>query len=188
MKQLVLGGVKSGKSKFAEQSAEALLRSEGYDAITLVATAQALDDEMHERIQRHKDDRPELWSVIEEPLRLSRVLSNHGHSNNVLVVDCLTLWLTNLLMLDDQKALDAELDAFLLAVEAFKGHLILVSNETNMGVMPLGELSRRYCDTIGTLHKKLALITDKVDLIVAGLPLPLKPQKRCGCGGEPVGD
>lgn len=181
MKHLVLGGVKSGKSKFAEQLAESVVDLDVCSTISLVATAQALDDEMAERIARHKEDRPPHWCVVEEPILLSNVLENNNAANNVLVVDCLTLWITNLLMLEDDRALDAQLEQFLNSVERYQGELILVSNETNMGIMPLGELSRRYCDVAGTLHKKLAQLCDKVDLLVAGLPMSLKPGSQCSC-------
>ena len=181
MKHLVLGGVKSGKSKFAEEVAESLLESSETPTVTLVVTAQALDQEMQSRIERHKSDRAENWLVIEEPHKLSCLLSEKLRKHKILVIDCLTLWLTNLLMLDDEAFLELELDRFLSAVEDFEGELILVSNETNMGVMPLGELSRRFCDLAGTLHKRLAIICDKVDLIVAGLPVTVKPKVDCRC-------
>lgn len=181
MKHLVLGGVKSGKSKFAETTAELLHSERSYSAITLVATAQALDDEMSQRIRRHKDERSSSWRVVEEPLYLSRILCKQSRVNEVLVIDCLTLWITNLLMLEDEQMLDKEISSFIESVDKFEGTLILVSNETNMGIMPLGELSRRYCDLAGNLHKSLATLCDKVDLIVAGLSLPLKPSNQCHC-------
>ena len=177
MKYLILGGVKSGKSRYAENLARKLAVSSGTKAITFIATAQALDEEMANRIARHRSDRPVDWAVIEEPLALGatlRSLSSEAAAESVVLVDCLTLWLTNLLMLEDEDKF-AELRAdFLNAVSVFPGRLILVSNETNMGVTPLGKISRRYCDEAGLLHQSLAQQCDQVELIIAGLPMPLK--------------
>lgn len=177
MKYLILGGVKSGKSRYAENLAQNTAINCGTEAITFIATAQALDEEMAKRIARHKSDRPAGWAVIEEPLALGaalRSLASEASDENVVLIDCLTLWLTNLLMLeDDEKSAELRAD-FLDAVSDFPGRLILVSNETNMGITPLGKISRRYCDEAGLLHQSLAQQCDQVELIVAGLAMPLK--------------
>lgn len=175
MKRLILGGVKSGKSRYAEQQAELVMANNSASSICLLATAQALDEEMAARIERHKADRPDHWCVIEEPLELAKVLEERAGEDIVLVVDCLTLWVTNLLMLEDKTRVQLELDRFVEAVSLTNVELILVSNETNMGIMPLGDLSRKYCDVAGLLHQSLASLCDQVDLVVAGLPLSLKP-------------
>jgi len=167
-KYLILGGVKSGKSRRAEQLATAYAEPVHY-----IATAQALDTGMEERIRRHRLDRPSDWTTTEEPLALARALEGLRDAP-VVLIDCLTLWVTNLLMQDAPDAMRREQDAFINAVRDFRGNLIMVSNETNMGVMPMGALTRAYCDEVGVLHQALAQTCEHVELVVAGLPMTLK--------------
>lgn len=169
MKELILGGVRSGKSRLAEQRAEA----SGL-AVVYIATAQAGDDEMAARIAHHQASRPSHWRLVEEPIRLAAVLTAQASPDRCLVVDCLTLWITNLLCAEDEVRFRRERDALLAALPQLPGRLILVSNETSMGVVPVGELSRRFCDEAGWLHQALAAICDRVVLTVAGLPQVLK--------------
>ena len=169
MKSLILGGVKSGKSRHAQ-----LLASKNELPVTLIATALSNDAEMADRIERHKADRPDSWQVIEEPYALGSAVELACQSKCCVIVDCLTLWLTQLLVLDNETILDREKNTLLNAVEAAKGELIVVSNENNMGIVPLGELSRRYCDEAGLLHQQLAQRCDQVVLCIAGLPMLLK--------------
>jgi len=168
MKTLILGGVKSGKSRYAEKLATSISES-----VTVVATATVLDEEMALRIARHQEDRPASWVTIEEPIQLGQALRSITDAE-VVVIDCLTLWLTNLLMDQDPDKLNVEIDDFEQAIKTFSSPLILVSNETNMGIVPLGDLTRQYCDQVGLLHQRLANVCDEVKLIVAGLPLMLK--------------
>jgi adenosylcobinamide kinase/adenosylcobinamide-phosphate guanylyltransferase len=155
-----------------------------------VATALAGDAEMARRISRHRQRRPSDWYLVEEPLALAEVLARECAPDRCILVDCLTLWLTNWLVKADQSGvsdridaqidpgidhgIDAPIEALLAAVEGAPGRLILVGNETSMGVVPLGELSRRFCDLAGVLHQDLAARCDQVILTVAGLPLTLK--------------
>lgn len=169
MKTLILGGVRSGKSRLAGRLAVASGRE-----VVYVATAVAGDGEMARRVEAHRKSRPQDWLVVEEPLALGRVLGESAAAGRCLLVDCLTLWLTNLLCHADPERLAAERAAFLEVLPTLAGDLVLVSNETNMGVMPLGELSRRYCDEAGMLHQALAAHCDRVMLTVAGLPQVLK--------------
>ncbi len=169
MKELILGGMRSGKSRLAEQHAH-----ESKLPVTYFATAQAQDDEMRARIAHHQAQRPGHWQLVEEPLALAAALQRHASEDRCLLVDCLTLWLTNLLCLEDEVRLRQETAALLEALPGLPGTIILVSNETGMGVVPLGELTRRYCDETGRLHQALAQRCDKVILTVAGLPLNLK--------------
>lgn len=169
MKELILGGVRSGKSRLAEQHALA----SGL-AVTYVATASAADDEMGERISEHQRRRPPLWTLVEEPLALARVLREQAAPDRCLLVDCLTLWLTNLLCASDTAAFATQRRAFIELLPQLPGHIILVSNETGMGVVPLGALSRRFCDEAGWLHQDIARLSDRVILTVAGLPHFLK--------------
>ncbi|WP_312272295.1 bifunctional adenosylcobinamide kinase/adenosylcobinamide-phosphate guanylyltransferase [Pseudomonas sp.] len=169
MKELILGGARSGKSRLAEK----LATDSGLDVI-YIATAQAWDGEMRTRIAQHADRRPVEWRLVEEPLYLAAVLRAHASAGRCLLVDCLTLWLTNLLMAEDATMLARERAALLEALPELPGHIILVSNETGMGVVPLGELTRRYVDEAGWLHQALAEQCDRVVLTVAGLPMTLK--------------
>jgi adenosylcobinamide kinase/adenosylcobinamide-phosphate guanylyltransferase len=169
VKTLILGGVRSGKSRLAERLAvESGLR------VTYIATATAGDDEMRARIAAHRARRPDDWHLIEEPVRLATALQAHATAGHCILVDCLTLWLTNLLMAEDSCSLERERAALRDVLPGLPGQLILVSNETNMGVMPLGELTRRYCDEAGRLHQDLAQLCERVILTVAGLPHILK--------------
>ncbi|WP_020410608.1 bifunctional adenosylcobinamide kinase/adenosylcobinamide-phosphate guanylyltransferase [Hahella ganghwensis] len=168
MKALILGGVKSGKSRYAEAIVSAISSH-----VTYIATATALDSGMGKRIARHRADRPMDWVTLEEPVRLGRAIEASTESD-VILVDCLTLWLTNLLLKEDEELLSKEIAAFEEAVVNCQIPLVMVSNETNMGVVPLGELSRRFCDEAGLLHQRLARVCDRVELIVAGLSTKLK--------------
>ena len=169
MLQLILGGARSGKSRLAEK-----LAAESALAVTYIATSQPLDGEMNERVRHHRERRPGHWALVEEPLELARVLRDNAGAETFLLVDCLTLWLTNLLMLEDPQRLDAERDALLACLAELPGEIVFVSNETGMGVVPLGELTRRYVDEAGWLHQALAEHCQRVVLTVAGLPLTLK--------------
>ncbi|MCI0919081.1 bifunctional adenosylcobinamide kinase/adenosylcobinamide-phosphate guanylyltransferase [Pseudomonas stutzeri] len=173
MIELILGGARSGKSRLAER-----LAGESGLPVTYIATSQPLDGEMSARIAQHRARRPAGWALVEEPLALAAVLREHASPERCLLVDCLTLWLTNLLMLDDTARLAAERDALLDCVAALPGRVLLVSNETGLGVVPLGELSRRYVDEAGWLHQALAERCGRVVFTVAGLPMTLK--------GEPL--
>ena len=169
MQQLILGGARSGKSRLAE-----CLADESRLPVTYIATSQPLDGELSERIALHRQRRPAHWRLIEEPLQLVRVLRDNAATDACLLVDCLTLWLTNLLMLEDPARLQAERDALLDCLAELPGEIIFVSNETGLGVVPLGELTRRYVDEAGWLHQALAERCQRVVLTVAGLPLTLK--------------
>jgi adenosylcobinamide kinase/adenosylcobinamide-phosphate guanylyltransferase len=169
MRQLILGGVRSGKSRLAEQHAIATRLP-----VVYIATAQAQDTEMQARIQHHQTNRPQHWTLLEEPLALAQALQAQAMDGRCVLVDCLTLWLTNLLCLQDETRLQQETEALLEILPALPGEIILVSNETGMGIVPLGELTRRYCDEAGRLHQAIAAHCDKVIFTVAGLPLQLK--------------
>ncbi|MBU3083554.1 bifunctional adenosylcobinamide kinase/adenosylcobinamide-phosphate guanylyltransferase [Acinetobacter seifertii] len=172
MLQLILGGARSGKSRLAEQTAISTQLP-----VTYVATAQALDPEMQSRIAHHQNQRPAHWSLIEEPLFLANALKKIDQPNQIILVDCLTLWLTNLLLLDDQTVQQFECEQLLKVLPTLESEIILVSNETGLGVVPLGEISRRFVDEAGRLHQALGQIADKVVFCVAGFPMILKGEK-----------
>lgn len=169
MRELILGGVRSGKSRLAEQHAN----DSGLDVV-YVATAQVRDAEMQRRIAQHQARRPERWQVIEAGYDLAQVLQQQAAAGRCVLVDCLTLWLTQLLCDLSEAELRREVDAVLAVLPTLSGQIILVSNETNMGIVPLGELSRRYCDEAGRLHQQVGAICERVILTVAGLPLIVK--------------
>ncbi len=167
MKELILGGARSGKSALAEKIA-----LESGMAVTYIATATAGDEEMAGRIAHHQKRRPRGWGLVEEPQRLAAALQDSAAPGRCLLVDCLTLWLNNVIA--DEALLRRERDALLDALPGLPGRVILVSNEVGMGIVPLGELTRRYCDEAGRLHQGLAQLCDRVTLVAAGLPLVLK--------------
>ncbi len=169
MKTLILGGVRSGKSRHAGVVAAAC-----GGAVTLIATGTALDAEMAARIAAHRRTRPSHWTVVEEPLYLSAALRAAAGPRRVIVVDCLTLWLTNLLCRDEPDALQLEVQALLRTLPDLPGHCVLVGNEVGMGIMPVNALARRFADEAGTLHQQLATVCDRVEFMVAGLPLAVK--------------
>lgn len=174
MQALILGGARSGKSAFAEQVAQ-----HSGQPVVYIATAQAHDHEMQQRIAHHRISRPAHWLTVEEPLALAACLQQHAAPERLLLVDCLTLWLTNLLCLDDENRLQMETQALLAGLAQLPGDVLLVSNEVGLGIVPLGELTRRYLDTAGRLHQQLAAQLPQVTFLVAGLPQTLKGIPLC---------
>lgn len=177
MLQLILGGARSGKSRLAEQIAQ----SSGLPVIYL-ATAQALDQEMQDRIQHHQQRRPASWTLVEESLYLAERLQELDRDNQVILIDCLTLWMTNLLCVEDDHLQLQECEKLLTVLPNLRSQVILVSNETGLGVVPLGEISRRFVDESGRLHQRLAQLADRVIFCVAGLPMVLKGEMLCNGG------
>ncbi|HEX5459353.1 MAG TPA: bifunctional adenosylcobinamide kinase/adenosylcobinamide-phosphate guanylyltransferase [Steroidobacteraceae bacterium] len=170
MRELVLGGVRSGKSRYAEQQA----RASGL-RVTYIATAIAAGDaELEKRIQRHRSYRPAEWRTVEEPVALGAALRAHGGAECCLLVECVTLWLAHLLTSRSADRLETERSSLLRALAQAPGQVILVSNETGLGVIPPGTLSRRFLDVSGELHQSLATACERVTLVVAGLPQRLK--------------
>ena len=168
MKTLVLGGVRSGKSRYA-----AALARELSMPVTLIATGTALDEEMRRRIAAHRRDRDADWTVVEEPVHLAGALIEVSSPDRVIIVDCLTLWLTNLLCAGGD-ALRRESSSFLTALPGLPGHCVMVANEVSLGIIPVNELARRFMDEAGDLHQQLAACCDRVVFMVAGLPLTVK--------------
>lgn len=166
---LVLGGVRSGKSRLAERLARNSARP-----VTYLATATVTDGEMDARIQAHRERRPADWQLVEEPLHLAAALREAMRPERCLIVECLTLWLANLLWAPESGLLEDELAALRALVPDLDGQVIFVGNETNQGIIPVDALARRYCDLAGQLHQDIAHYCDSVYLCVAGLPLTLK--------------
>ena len=164
---LVLGGARSGKSAFAE----ALVLRSGLRPLYL-ATAQALDEEMRRRVEHHRRGRGDAWTLVEEPLELADALRAESRPDRAILVDCLTLWLTNLLLAERDP--DLEADRLLAALTALPGPIVLVSNEVGQGIVPANALARRFVDEAGRLHQRLAAAARSVVLVTAGLPQHLK--------------
>lgn len=169
MFELILGGARSGKSALAEQLAQA----SGLDCV-YIATATVGDGEMAERIRHHRARRDARWSTVEEPVTLAQVLVREASPQRVLLVDCLTLWLTNLLVSEDPSLFEREREALLHGLQELPGRILLVSNEVGQGVVPVNALARRFVDEAGWLHQALARSADRVLFVVAGLPQVLK--------------
>lgn len=194
--ELILGGQRSGKSRRAELLARDWLAASPDHRAVLIATAQPWDDEMRDRIARHKEDRAQrvpAMVTVEEPLALADAIGQHGRANTLVVVDCLTLWLTNLLMpprpekpekpenfenypLNRPVALvqRAWVATLLVAIDKSAGPVVLVSNEIGLGVIPLGAEVRAFVDALGYLNQSVAKACARVTLMAAGLPLTLK--------------
>ena len=167
MLQLILGGARSGKSRYAQQRAEALAGRHVF-----IATAEAWDAEMAERIARHRADRDTRWETVDAPRDLAAALDAASGTGAVVLVDCLTLWASNLLLADaDMEEATDELRA---AIARFDGGLILVANETGFGIVPDNALARRFRDAAGRINQAVAATADEVMLVVAGLPMRVK--------------
>ena len=167
---LVLGGVRSGKSRWAQELAAKAAR------VAYVATAQPLDPEMVEKIRRHREARPGHWQTFEEPLELGQVLIQHAASFDVMLVDCLTIFVANLLetVESDSACIERHVAGFLDALCVLPASVVLVSNEVGSGVVPPYPTGRRFRDVLGELNQRVAAVADNVVLLVAGLPLALK--------------
>lgn len=164
---LVLGGARSGKSRFSENLAleSGLLRH-------YVATSQIFDEEMRARITQHREQRGEGWVTHEEPLRLSEVLRDVAGPDRIVLVDCLTLWVTNLMMAEAD--VEGEGRALVESLVQLSGPVIFVSNEVGLGIVPENRMARAFRDHAGRLHQALAAAADEVFFIAAGLPLKMK--------------
>ena len=183
MIELVIGGARSGKSSYAERQA----RDSGF-AVRYIATAQSHDAEMERRIAHHRARRPAHWMSIESPLRLAETLCAQAAPDVCVLVDCLTLWLSNLFFAGvaaQQAEVGAAIDCALLCDETqalidtlpdLPGRILLVSNEVGWGVVPMHPVSRLFVDEQGRLNQRVAAVSDNVTLVAAGLPLRLKPQ------------
>ena len=184
--ELILGGQRSGKSRCAEARAQAWLAGDPGHSALLIATARALDDEMRSRISRHRLDRAArvpAMATLEEPIALAGALRANSKPQRLIIVDCLTLWLTNLVMPGHGDPLaDAALagarDSMLDALRTAPGPVVLVSNEIGLGIAPLGAETRRFVDELGRLHQAVAGVCARVTLMVAGIEVAVKGPDR----------
>ncbi len=170
MQQLILGGARSGKSRYAQQ-----LATEQNKKVIFIATATADDGEMTARILVHQRERPDDWQTVEESIDLAGAILRYTAAENIVIVDCLTMWLAKLQMTFATQFEQCEpLQEFYAAQMKLQGDIVYVSNEISMGVVPLGEETRAFVDAAGRLHQFLGKQCDKVTLMVAGLPHTIK--------------
>jgi adenosylcobinamide kinase/adenosylcobinamide-phosphate guanylyltransferase len=168
MRTLILGGARSGKSALAERLAGEI------GDVVYIATAQPGDEEMTVRIAHHRERRSSSWLSVEEPVHLAAVLREHARSGRCLLVDCLTLWLSNLLGDPDEQRFEHERRQLLATLPTLPGEVMMVSNEVGLGIVPMGALTRRFVDEAGRLHQTNAAISERVIFVAAGLPLVMK--------------
>lgn len=179
-RHLIVGGARSGKSALASR-----LAGEACLPVCFIATARPVDAEMADRIARHRSERPMSWGTIEEPLHLGRVLQNEAQRGRCIVIDCLTLWLSNCLLQDGaDRAANAALAplpfwereraSFLRCLAEAEGEVLLVSNEVGLDIVPVHSLARRFRDEQGCLNQMVAAVCERVTMVVAGLRLALK--------------
>ena len=177
---LFLGGARSGKSAHAE-----MLAAQSAREVVYIATGRAGDSEMAQRIEHHRRTRPRHWQTVEEPLQLAGAIKRYAHPDRVVLVDCLTLWLTNLIfppgcdypevgLIELPQQFAVQRAALLEALRHPAGAVILVTNEVGMGITPLGAVSRCFVDEAGRLNQAVAAVCDRVVLVAAGLPLVMK--------------
>lgn len=180
-RRLIIGGARSGKTAHALELAKSLSAARGVN-VTYVATAQALDEEMQHRISLHRAERPATWRTLEAPTGLAQALRGRDASD-VLVIDCMTLWLSNALLQDFREdaptaplpTWDSERDKFLAWLSLARVEVLLISNEVGGGIVPLAPMARRFQDEQGRLNQLLAAACDAVTLVVAGIAVPIKP-------------
>jgi len=168
MKQLILGGARSGKSHYAEQQASASGKK-----VVYIATATAGDEEMRQRISLHQQQRPTHWQLLEEPIKLSEALLQHDNEKHCLLVDCLTLWLSNQLA-EDEGLIEESQKILIDTVAGLKSDVLLVSNEVGQGIVPVNKLARKFIDESGRLHQQLTKVCDQLVFLTAGIAQILK--------------
>jgi adenosylcobinamide kinase/adenosylcobinamide-phosphate guanylyltransferase len=176
----VIGGARSGKSSFALKEASRIKGKKAY-----IATAEAIDDEMKERIKRHRKERGKKWDTYEEPLEITKIIKAIRDRYNVIVLDCLTMWVSNLMMEDGRWKMEngkwkmeKQVEEFIHCLNGLNSlkslNLYIISNEVGMGIVPDNKLSRQFRDLAGTLNQKVAKIANEVYLITAGIPVKIK--------------
>ncbi|MBI2487773.1 MAG: bifunctional adenosylcobinamide kinase/adenosylcobinamide-phosphate guanylyltransferase [Deltaproteobacteria bacterium] len=165
---LITGGVKSGKSSYALRLAREIDKEEKL----FIATARPIDAEMRDKIENHKRERGSNFKTIEAPIRLGDALSEFNSST--VIIDCLTLWLSNLFYEVKKKEKPREIESFIGALKEFRGNAIIVTNEVGWGIIPGDEISRKYQSDLGSLNQKVAEVCDEVYVMISGIPLRIK--------------
>jgi adenosylcobinamide kinase / adenosylcobinamide-phosphate guanylyltransferase len=175
---LVLGGVRSGKSRYAQ------ILASRYRRVTFLATARPSDREMRERIAMHRRDRPASWKTVEAPLDLPKTITAESLKADLLLVDCLTLFVANAMTRNPRKLGNARLatEQVCQAIRSSRASVIVVSNEVGSGIVPAYRSGRIYRDLLGQMNQEIAKIADRVVFMIAGIPLTIKGQRRKGAG------
>jgi len=169
-KAFILGGCRSGKSRFALEYGRKLGKKRLF-----IATAEAKDEEMLERINTHKRLRGDDWATIEEPIEIAYLIKKHQQTFDVILIDCLTLWLTNILdKEEDINQINQSIENLIATIEGTKTNIILVSNEVGLGIIPINPLARKFRDLMGFINQKIAAVADEVFFMVAGIPTQIK--------------
>ena len=168
----ITGGARSGKSRFGLRLADNIYISEDTPKKAYIATAEALDKEMKERIERHKKERSKDWTVFEEPLNLTSLLKEIDKIYDVILIDCLTLWLSNPLM--HNKDIKAEIESLVALLPDIQCSLCIISNEVGLGIVPENNLARKFRDLSGYMNERIAEIAHEAYLVISGIPLRLK--------------
>ena len=168
---LIIGGAKSGKSRISLDICNALGKKKIF-----LATAQAFDEEMRDRIDRHRRERGKDWTTIEEPMEILKKIKESDTEDSVILVDCLTLWINNLFMKygDSPQPVQKSIEELIQGLGQIKGVVILVSNEVGMGIVPENDLARVYRDMAGSLNQRIAALAKKVVAVIAGIPVVIK--------------
>jgi len=185
MLQLILGGTRSGKSVFAETQIEHLEAQNPNSKVSYIATAELFDQGMKDRAEQHADRRPSHWQLIEAPLKLSEALNTLNGPEHIILVDCLTLWLNNVIYYQEKNSqsqsdsinnssIEQSFDDLLHCLSAHQGNIVLVSNEVGLGILPMDKSTREFADYSGVLNQSIAKIVQRAYLITAGLPITLK--------------
>ncbi len=170
-KVLVIGGCRSGKSRHALDLA---LSIEG-DNKVFIATCVPRDDEMHLRVANHQKERGETWKTVEAPLNLAEAILQNAQTGSVVLVDCLTLWISNLMMEnEDIQSTDKKIADLIEAIQKAEGPVVLVSNEVGTGIVPENKLARAYRDIVGSVNQAIARTVGRVDMVVAGVSVTIK--------------
>ena len=168
---LFVGGARSGKSRLAQARAEAIADRTGGELV-FIATAQLFDEEMRERIARHQSDRDERWRTIESPVDLPAAILREGGVGRILLIDCLTLWMSNLML--SEADTDGAGEALVGSIAAAAARIMLVTNEVGMGIVPDNALARHFRDEAGRLNQRVAAAVEEAQLVAAGLSLRIK--------------
>lgn len=179
---LVIGGARSGKSSYAEQLVEGARAASGVTPV-YIATAEARDAEMAARIARHRDERGERWITVEEPVYLTSALVAHGNAGRPVLVDCLTLWLSNLMLAGHD--IGHEREQLAATIACLAGPVVLVANEVGLGIVPDNALARAFRDEAGLLNQAMAQVCGRVVFMAAGLPLVMKHEAGAAAGVAP---
>jgi len=167
---LVVGGVRSGKSRYAQE------RAKRGERVAVIATAEARDEDMRHRIERHRRERPSSWTTVEAPVALPQAIADCGQRFDTILIDCLTLWASNLLEHEAEQPdrVQGHVDRLCHALARASASVIVVSNEVGSGIVPDNELGRTYRDLLGGINQRVAAVADEVILLVAGCPMVIK--------------